>query len=103
MALVGVESQLPVENVAGDLGGAAVGGVGVGAQAYQRFGGFDPELGDDHAGGLAHFRPAQRVEVGPGAAGRVFERGLKVGVQEVQQRGAGQLGGDHGAGQLVNG
>ena len=74
----------------------------MGAQAYQRFGGVDPELGDEHAGGLAHLSAAQRVEVGPGAAVRVVDGGLQVGVHEVQQRGAGQLGGDDSAGQLVN-
>jgi len=32
----------------------------------------------------------------------VVDGGLQVGVHEVQQRGAGQLGGDDSAGQLVN-
>ena len=74
----------------------------MGAQAYQRLGGFDPELGDEHAGGLAHLCTAQGVEVGPVVAVRVVDGGLQVGVHEVQQRGAGQLGGDDSAGELVN-
>src|ERR1700738_3533657 len=101
-ALVGLELQSPVENVAGDVGGAAAGGVGVGAQSHQRLGGFDPELRDEHAGGLADLRAAQCVEFGPGAAARVVDGGLQVGVDEVKQGHAGQLGGDDSAGQVLS-
>src|ERR1700737_1414437 len=67
-ALVGLKLQSPVENVTGDVGGAAVGGVGVGAQSHQRLGGFDPKLRDEHSGGLADLRAHQCVEFGQGVA-----------------------------------
>src|SRR3984893_14079505 len=94
-ALVGLKLQSPVENVTGDVGGAAVGGVGVGAQSHQ--------LRDEHSGGLADLRAPQYVEFGPGVAVRVVDGGLQVGVHEVKQGDAGQLGGDDSAGQVLNG
>ena len=42
----------------------------------------------------------RRVQFGPGVAGWVGDGGLHVTVEEVEQRDAGQLGGDDGAGEL---
>ena len=100
-ASVGLEPESAVEDVAGDVGGAAAGGVGVGAQADQGLGGLDLQLGDEHAGGLADLGAGQGVEFGPGVAVGVGDGGLQVVVEEVEQRDAGQLGGDDGAGDLL--
>lgn len=96
-----VKGESAVEDVAGDVCGAAAGGVGVGSQSHQGFGGIDVELGDEHAGGLADFDAGQCVEFGPGVAVGVVCGGLEVGVEEVEKGDAGDLGGGDGAREAV--
>src|SRR4029453_12198047 len=72
-ASVGRQPEARVEDVASDVGGAAAGGVGMGAQAHQGHGGFDAELGDQHAGGLADLDAGQGGKIGPGIAVRIVD------------------------------
>ena len=77
------------------------GGVSVGAQPDQGLGRLNLQLGDEHAGGLADLRAAQRVQFCPGIAVGVGDGGLQVAVQEVQQRDAGELRGGDRTGQVL--
>lgn len=52
-ASVGLELQSALEDVAGDVGGAAAGGVSVSAQPDKGLGQLNLQLGDEHSGGLA--------------------------------------------------
>jgi hypothetical protein len=101
--LVGLESDSAIEDVAGDVGGAAAGGVGVGPQSDQRLGRLDLELRHEHSGGLAHLGAGQRVEFRPGVAGRVGDGGLQVGVEEVQKWDACEFGRGDASGQVFGG
>src|ERR1700751_3155543 len=100
-ASVGLELQSAVENVAGNVGGAATGGVGVSPQPDQGLSRLDLQLGDEHAGGLADLRAAQRVEFGPGIAVGVGDGGLQVAVHQVQKRDTCELRGGDCAGYIV--
>lgn len=64
----------------------------MGAQPHEGLGGIDVKLSDEHARGLADFRTEERVEFGPGVAVGFVDGGLQVGVHEVEERDAGQLG-----------
>ena len=68
----------------------------MGPQAHQGLGGLDPELGDQHAGGLADLHPAKRFEVRPRHCSRIIDGGLQVSVHQVQQGDAGQFSGRDG-------
>jgi hypothetical protein len=56
--------------------GAAAGGKGVRPQPHQGLGRLDLNLGHQHPGGLTHLGPRQRVQLGPGIAVGVSNRGL---------------------------
>jgi hypothetical protein len=101
--LIRFELESAVKNVPGDIGGTAAGGIGVRAKSYQGLGRVDLELGNEHASGLTDLSAQQRVEFGPGIAGRVGDGGLEVAVEEVQKRNAGNFGGGGGAGQILAG
>ena len=100
VVIVIVQPQAAVQDVAGDVGGAATGGVGVGAKAHQGFGGIDLELGHEHPGGLADFGAGQGIEFRPGIAVGFVDRGEQVAVEDVEQRDAGDLGGGDGPGDV---
>jgi hypothetical protein len=65
-----------IQDVAGDVGGAAAGGKGVRPQPHQGLSRLDLKLGHQHPGGLTHLGPRQRVQLGPGIAVGVSNRGL---------------------------
>jgi hypothetical protein len=90
-----------VKNVAGDIGGSAAAGVSVRAESYEGLGRVDVELGNEHASGLTDLSARERVEFGPGIAGRVSDSGLEVAVEEIQKRNAGNFGSGDSACQLL--
>jgi hypothetical protein len=94
------ELESAVENVAGDIGGTAAGGVGVRAKSHQGLGGVNLQLGNEHAGGLTDLSARERVEFGPRITGRVGGGSLEIPVEKVEQRDAGKFGGGDGAGQI---
>jgi hypothetical protein len=99
--LVSLESESAIEDVAGDVGGAAAGGVRAGPQSDQRLGRLDLELRHEHSGGLADLGAGQRIEFRPGVAGGVGDGGLQVGVEEVQQWNACEFGRGDATGHVV--
>ena len=73
----------------------------MGLQSGESFGGPDLQLGNEHAGGLADVGAGERVEFGPRVAVGFGDGGLQVGVEDIQQRDAGNFRGGDRAGQTV--
>jgi hypothetical protein len=73
----------------------------VGSESDQSVGGSDVELRDQHAGGLADVGVGELVQLGPRPTPHLTYRLPQVLTEQVQHRQRGQLGRDHGAGQVV--
>jgi hypothetical protein len=99
-ASIGVQLQPAGEDVAGDVGGVASGGVSMGPQSDQGFGGLDLELCDQHACGLADLGAGEGVELDTGVAVGVGNGGLEVAIEEVEEGNRSEFGGEDGAGEV---
>jgi hypothetical protein len=99
--LVGLQLEPTGKDVAGDVGGAAAGGIRVRPQPDQCLGRLDFELSHKHSGGLADLGSGQRIEFRPRVAAGVGHGGLEVSVEKVEERNARQFGRDDRASELL--